>query len=114
MMNNYYDEINLLVNDITEGKVNRDAVENKIADLKGKYGDDIFPRIQFQKKSKPWDKEYFAKLKKMNITGACSEEFLIHMAEVSEYITSQKKKKAIGITIVGIVVLIIVICIFIL
>ena len=50
----------------------------------------------------------------MNITGACSEEFLIHMAEVSEYITSQKKKKAIGITIVGIVVLIIVICIFIL
>ena len=111
-----YDEINLLVNDIIEGKISRDVAADRIADLKRKDGDDIFPSIHFQKKSKPWDKKYFSKLKQMNITGACSEEFLLHMAEVSEYMML-RKKKIIGVIIIVAIVFVVILmfavgCIF--
>ena len=36
----------------------------------------------------------------MNITGACSEEFILHMAEVGEYIRMRKRKLIIGIAII--------------
>ncbi len=95
-----YDEINLLVNDILDGSVSRDDVASRIKSLKELYGDDIFPDINFQKEPKPWNSAYFSKLKKMNITGACSEEFILHMAEVGEYIRMRKRKLIIGIAII--------------
>ena len=95
-----YDEINLLVNDILDGSVSRDDVASRIKSLKELYGDDIFPDINFQKEPKPWNSAYFSKLKKMNITGACSEEFILHMAEVGEYIRMRKRKLIIGIIVI--------------
>lgn len=92
MMADRYDEINLLVNDILEGRAGKESTADRINALKKKYGDDMFPGIIFQKEPKPWDEGYMAKLKEKNITGACSEEFLLHMAEVSEELAAQKKR----------------------
>lgn len=107
-----YDEINLLVNDIIEGKVSKEIVASRIDMLKKSYGDDIFPSINFQKEQKPWNNAYFSKLKMMNITGAGSEEFLLHMAEVSEEITARKKRKIIAIVVVAIIVLFMIFMLF--
>jgi hypothetical protein len=105
----FYDEVNKLVNDIIDHNIDRPAVSTKIAVIKEKYGDDIFPSFYFQPKEKPWDKLYLQKLREMNITGACSEEFLLHMAEVSDYISSKKKKIIYLIAVLIVVVLIIII-----
>ena len=112
-MADYYDEINLLVNDIIERKVSKEVVAKRIDDLKREYGDDIFPSISFKKEPKPWNKKYLAKLKEMNITGACSEEFLLHMAEVSDEIASQNKRLVVctGISVIAVLIVIIVLVI---
>ena len=101
-MADFYDEVNVLVNNIAIGKVGKKETEQIIGDLKKKYGNDIFPSFKFQKQPMPWTKEYLHLLQKKNITGACSEEFILHMAEVSEYIALKKKKKIIGI-VVGVI-----------
>lgn len=108
-MADFFDEINLLVNDIIEHNISKDDVIRRIGELKARYGNDAFPSIHFQKKPKPWDKGYFLKLKEMNITGACSEEFLIHMAEVGEEIAVKRKRLMIGVIIAVAVIALIII-----
>ena len=88
----FYDEINDLVNDILEHKVKKEETRIRINKLKNQYGEDAFPGIHFNKSLEPWDAKYLQKLKEMNITGACSEEFLLHMAEVSEAVAARRKK----------------------
>lgn len=113
-MADFYDEVNLLVNDIIDGKTGKDSAASRIDNLKIKYGDNVFPDFNFQKAPKPWNEEYFAKLKVMNITGACSEEFILHMAEVREELSSRKKRMIISViaAVMLIVLLIIVLLIF--
>lgn len=103
-MADFFDELHGLVNDILEFKVTKDVVSLRIEELKNKYGEDVFPSIHFQKASCPWDEAYFQKLKRMNITGACSEEFILHMAEVGDYIASRKKKFVMTIAVIGIII----------
>lgn len=98
-MPDFFDEVGNLVDDITDFKITKAETAVRIENLKKKYGKDAFPDIHFQKEERPWRKEYLYKLKKMNITGACSEEFLLHMAEVSEEIASRKKKVVRGIAV---------------
>ena len=98
-MTEFYDEVNELVNDILAYKATRDEAEARINEMKRKYGADAFPGIHFKAEPKPWDKKYLQKLKAMNITGACSEEFLLHMAEVSEAVSAGRKKLLIGLGI---------------
>ncbi len=91
-MPDFYDEVNMLVNDIIEQRATVIDVFGRIRTLKAKYGEDIFPGIYFEREAKPWNKAYLLRLKEKNITGACSEEFILHMAEVSEYIALRKKR----------------------
>lgn len=106
-MADVYDEMNQLINDILENKINSKETGIRIKMLKEKYGEDIFPGFAFHPESKPWDKDYLKKLKTMSITGACSEQFIIHMSEVSEFIYEKKKKKLLFGFITGVVVLLI-------
>lgn len=92
-MSDFFDEASELVNEILNYKVTKNEVSEQIANLKSKYGNDIFPKIYFEKSPKPWDKMYMQKLKDSNIAGAWSDEFILHMAEVSEYIVKKKKKQ---------------------
>lgn len=99
-MNNFMDEVNKLVNDIMNHDVDLRQVQNRITELKNEYGQDSFPSINFQKKPQPWDEAYLKKLKSKYITGACSEEFLLYMAEVGDYIVRKKRRKL--CTVIGI------------
>lgn len=105
----FYDEMNQLINDILENKINSKETGIRINRIKEKYGEEIFPGFSFYPESKPWDKDYLAKLKTMSITGACSEQFIIHMSEVSDFIYEKKKRKLLFGFIAGVVVLLIIV-----
>lgn len=105
----FYDEINQLINDIVENKIKQQDTIIRIANLKEKYGNDIFPDLIFEPETKPWVKGYLTKLKKMSVTGAFSEQFIIHMSEVSDYVYKNKIKKLLSIFALGVVVVLIII-----
>ncbi|HAY04563.1 MAG TPA: hypothetical protein DCX57_09310 [Lachnospiraceae bacterium] len=112
-MIDFFDEVNGLVGDILSHEVDCVKAKERISELKKKYGQDAFPSIYFKKKNKPWDKAYLRELKEKNTTGACSEEFLVHMAEVSDYLSKKKDRKFIigivaGATIVLLIILVII------
>ena len=114
-MSDFYDEINFLVNNIVAGKATKIDAEKKIKELKEEFGSDKFPDINFEKQPRPWAKDYLIALYRKNITGACSEEFIMHMVEVSENVFSKKKKrKAIIGIIIAAVILIAIITFFLL
>lgn len=107
-MADFYDEVNLLVNDIATGKTNVKEVRVSIDRIKIQFGSDAFPSFSFNKQPKPWNFEYLHELQRKNVTGACSEEFIIHMAEVSDYVFGKRRRNVIG-AIVAIVIVIIMI-----
>lgn len=107
-MNDFFDEVNVLVNDIVSHNVDATGTQVRIDELKKKYGEDSFPSINFEKQSKPWDEAYLKELKEKNVTGACSEDFLLHMAEVSDFL-SNKKQSYTTIAIVAAIVVVIII-----
>lgn len=113
MLSDFYDEVNILINDIIEQRITKNDASKRIRDLKTKYGNDIFPGIHFEKEAKPWNKDYLLKLKDKNITGACSEEFILHMAEVSEDIVLRKKRIIVS-AVVSVIVVIFIIVLFLL
>lgn len=108
-MADFYDEINILINGIVSGQINAKETEQYIDRLKDQYGADSFPSFDFQKRTEPWNREYLRELQKKNVTGACSEEFILHMAEVSEYIFGKRKKSIIVGIVAAIVVLLLIV-----
>ncbi len=111
-MADFFEDVNKLVNGIIAGKINREKAEKIIKEIKREYGDDAFPDFSFEKQAKPWDKAYLQQLKTQNVTGACSEEFILHMAEVGDSISIRKKIKIAGIVIVALMVIIAMFAIF--
>lgn len=111
-MMNFYDEMNELINGIMRADIDRSGVEQAIRRLKDKYGDDSFPDFDFRKQNKPWTEEYLKSLKIKNVTGACSEEFILHMAEVSDYLSKKRKKKNILIIVVVLLSILTVLAVF--
>lgn len=112
-MSDFFDEINRLVGDIVNHNMDSAQVQARIDDLKKEYGEDSFPSINFEKKPLPWNESYLRELRVENVTGACSEEFLLHMAEVSDYLAAKKHRTltvaiAVGVVIVLIIILVVV------
>ena len=107
-MADFYDEVNLLVNDIATGKTNVKEVRVSIERIKTQFGSAACPGNSIEKQSKPRNFEYLHELQRKNVTGACSEEFIIHMAEVSDYVFGRQRRNVIG-AIVAIVIVIIII-----
>ncbi len=114
-MDERYDEMNHLIRLIIEEHISADEVREKIKDMSARYGDDLFPEFIFSPQSPPWNEEYMEKLKRMNVGGACSKDFLCHMAEVGCYIEKQKNRKKLivlfGFIAAIILLVIIMICI---
>jgi hypothetical protein len=103
MKNNSYEEIYALIQDILNHHPEVDEVKFRMDELTAEYGKSIFPEIVFEKKEKPWDEAYLQELKDKNITGACSKDFILHMAEVSRYLYERKR----NMIIIGIIVVIV-------
>lgn len=106
-MNDFFDEINKLVREIVNHNVDSVQTQIRIDELKKKYGEDVFPSIYFEEKPLPWDESYLRELREKNVTGACSEEFLLHMAKVSDYLFEKKHNKwtiVVGILIAFVII----------
>lgn len=108
MQTDSFTDINILIHKILEEHIPTDEVEEEISQLITRYGDNVFPDIIFSPRDKPWDADYLEELKLMNITGACSKEFLLHMTEVSNYIASQKSRKVMFAIISAMILLIVI------
>lgn len=113
-MNDFFEEINQLVGDIVNHDIDLAQTQIRINELKKKYGDDLFSSINFEKKPLPWNESYLRELKEKNVTGACSEEFLFHMAEVSDYIFAKKRKLTTIAVVAGVVIFLIAIFVIVL
>ena len=79
--------------DIFDGKYTKSEVERKVKEYEAKYGSDFFADYGGKKKDKPWDREYLNELKIKSMTGMTSKQFILYIAEVSEYVYSHEKPK---------------------
>ena len=101
-----------LIEKILSNKISQKEVENVIKEMEKKYGEKAFTRFTFQKKAKPWNQDYYDKLKNLSMSGAGSKEFILHLVEVRESINKFDKKKIIPVAIAAVIVVIIVIILF--
>lgn len=82
-----------LIRDIINGKLNLEEVQRKIAELEAEYGKDFFVDYDIEKKEKPWDEKYLHDLEIKSMAGMSSKQFILHLAEVSEFVHSSKYKR---------------------
>ena len=83
-------QIVALIFDIIKGKYSLEDV-NKIINDYEQLEPDFFVECEIKKKEKPWDTEYLETLKEQAIAGISSKQFIIHLAEVSEYVHEQER-----------------------
>lgn len=114
---------NELIKDIIEGKYSLEQVRDIIQKIEAEFGEEFFDNYDVPKEEKPWNRETLKKLETASLVGTCSKQFILHLAEVSEYIhnkerndaNSKKKSNRLRIlvisVIVGIVILVVFLCI---
>lgn len=86
--------IGKLKRDIIDGKLNLQQAKDKINELEAQYGQDFFfDSAQVEEKPMPWDAEYLSELEDKSMAGMSSKQFILHLAEVSEYVHSQKSRR---------------------
>lgn len=83
-----------MIRDIINGKMNTEQTNRKIRELESQYGTDFFLDYEIDKKDKPWDEAYLYELELKSMTGMSSKPFILHLAEVSEYVHAQKSGKS--------------------
>lgn len=82
--------------DIINGKYNLNETKKMIKEYESKYGSDFFADYDIEKKAQPWDSAYLNELKIKSMTGMISKQFILHLAEVSEYVHAHEMKKSNG------------------
>lgn len=75
---------------ILDGEITYDEVKKSLDDLEQQYGKDVFPGFILKKKPKPWSRKYLNELNEKRMAGATSKEFILHLAEVSDYVHKQE------------------------
>lgn len=83
---------NELIRDIIDGKYTLDQVEIIIQELEAEYGEGFFDDYDVPKEEKPWNRETLKKLETDSLVGTCSKPFILHLAEVSEYVHNEERK----------------------
>lgn len=81
------------ITEIIKGKYTLNEVKQKIQTYENQYGADFFANYDVEKKDMPWDSDYLHELEIKSITGMGSKQFILHLAEVSEYVHAQEKSK---------------------
>lgn len=106
---NAVDERVELIENILANRLTKRQVENAVKELENKYGEEAFTRFTFQKEEKPWDQEYYNKLKSLSMSGAGSKEFILHLTEVRDEANKFDAKKMVlaGIAVVAAIVAVI-------
>lgn len=113
---------NELIKGIIDGKYSLEQVKKTIQELEAEFGEEFFDDDDFPKEEKPWNRETLKKLETASLVGTCSKPFILHLAEVSEYVHNKEqneedsKKKIIRLqilvisVIVVIVILVVILC----
>lgn len=84
----------LMIN-AANGKLNLQQTKDKMRELEAQYGKDVFLDIDYDK-AKPkseWNEEYLQDLMFTAMAGFYSRQFILHLAEVSEYVHSTGRGK---------------------
>ncbi len=102
-MDNDRSAIAQMIRDIINGKMNQAQAQNKIQELETQYGTEFFPNYAVEIKDKPWNQEYLNDLELKSMAGMSSKMFILHLAEVSEYVHAQNKKRNTSKKVFGIV-----------
>ena len=79
------------IKEIIDGKLSFNDVQKRIQEYETKYGNDFFDDYDIPKKNKPWDREYLKELELKSLSGLRSKQFILYLAEVSEYVYSNEK-----------------------
>ena len=90
-----------LKKDIRNGKLSLDDVKREVRKMKEEFGEDAFLAYELDKKERPWDEEYLKELDDKGRSGAGSEEFILHFAEVKEEVAKRKKRRLLIGGIIG-------------
>lgn len=80
-----------LTRDIVSGNINLEQVKETLERIECEYGPDSFDSYKVEKKSAPWTMEDLNDLEFQSISGACSKDFYLYMAEVSDYVHKDVK-----------------------
>ena len=78
-----------LIDRILENKISKSGVEKEICRLEEEYGKEAFCVISFNKKERPWSKEYYEKLEKLSLSGESSKEYILHLVEVRDELANK-------------------------
>lgn len=68
----------------------------------------FFQVLNLKKNRNLGQKHTFTRCRKKNMTGACSEEFILHMAEVGDYLSLKRKKSIVGIAVMVILIILVI------
>lgn len=79
--------------EIINGELSLMDTKKRIQEYESKYGTNFFADYDVEKKEKPWNSDYLNELKFKSMTGMTSKQFILHLAEVSEYVHAQEKSK---------------------
>lgn len=85
-----------LTKGIASGSINQSLVLKEIDRIEREYGEDAFGAYRVQRKSAPWTKADLDELEIQSASGACSKDFYIYMAEVSDYVHKDVKERGIS------------------
>lgn len=99
---------------IINGEISLKEVEKEIKNIEAEFGNDVFLPYTVNKETKPWDETYLKKLENLSAAGAASKEFILHLAEVKEEVSNNKRnkrKKQIGVIVGSVAAVIAVIAI---
>lgn len=79
-----------LIRKIARNKITKEEVQSEINRLHEKYGEDAFTDQSLNKKKKPWNKGYYESLVNLGTAGMGSEEYVLHLVEVRDYLKRRK------------------------
>lgn len=109
-----------LIEKILTNKISKIGVEKEIQRLEAEYGQHAFSVISFNKKERPWSREYYEKLEQLSLSGEDSKEYILHLVEVRDELSKKgfggvttflsNHKVAVVICVVALIVVIALIC----
>ena len=90
MVNEGTRAISKVIENILNNKFDKKKTVMELSRIEQEYGKDVFVPYSFVKQEEPWTPKYLEELKMKIMAGACSKDFIIHLAEVNDYLRKKK------------------------
>ena len=90
MVNEGTRAISKVIENILNNKFDKKKTVMELSRIEQEYGKDVFVPYSFVKQEEPWTPKYLEELKMKIMAGAYSKDFIIHLAEVNDYLRKKK------------------------